>query len=617
MARQRRIFHSVMSIAPHENLFEESVRDLLRFAAERLNMNFAIAWFDHALPIANDAAAPLEKEVPSALTTRLIDSQGRVRGTLSVIDDRAQSLTESSRQVLLTISRLLTRWLEMRDLVDRGHEDYFRVLTDNIADLILIVEADGTHKYISASIEKILGYKVEERLGRSALENVHPDDKESTKSLLQVLAGGGHIDRFQLRLRHKNGSWRLLDLQGTNLLDHARIRGIVLSASDITDRRRLEQELEQLNRLTSLGRLAAQVAHEFNNVMMGIQPAVDVLRRLGSGNAQIGRLTDLIAASIGRGKRITSDILRFGRPAQLTLRPVNIDELFIEAAREILPLLPRGIELALEGPHNPLHIRGDRQQLVQVLLNLAINARDAMASRGGKLTIGARPGSQHTAQSIAAIPNAEEFLHINVTDTGEGIPSENVPYIFEPLFTTKSTGTGLGLSVVYQVVTGHGGHIFVETKRDHGTTFHIFIPRALERGAEPQDKRPPQRPAGLSKLRVLLAEDDLNVATGLKWVLEAEGMSVHVVGEAAGVVPAVDEFNPDILVLDLSLPDGDGRVVFERVAGSLPVIVSTGSVGARDFAQSGHGGVPVLMKPYSADDLLRAIYEVLFLRGLQ
>ena len=495
-------------------------------------------------------------------------------------------------------------------------EDYFRVLTDNIADLIFIVGADGTHKYISASIEKILGYKVEERLGRSALENIHPDDQERARSLLQVLAGGGHVDRSQLRLRHKNGSWRLLDLHGTNLLHHPLILGIVINASDITDRRRLEQELEQLNRLSSLGRLAAQVAHEFNNVMMGIQPAVDVLRRLGSGNAQIGRLTDLIAASIGRGKRITSDILRFGRPAQLTLRPVNIDELFTEAAREIRPLLPGGIELVLEEPQTPLHIRGDRQQLVQVLLNLAINARDAMTGRGGKLTIGARLGSQHTAQSVAAIPNAEEFIHINVTDTGEGISSENVPYIFEPLFTTKNTGNGLGLSVVYQVVTGHGGHIFVETKRDHGTTFHIFIPRTLERGAEVDDERH-EVPAGLSRLRVLLAEDDLNVATGLKWILEAEGMSVHVVGAAAGVVPAIDEFSPDVLVLDLSLPDGDGRAVYERVAGRVPVIFSTGSVGARDLAQSGHGGVAVLIKPYSADDLLRAIHEVLSSHGVQ
>jgi two-component system, cell cycle sensor histidine kinase and response regulator CckA len=201
-------------------------------------------------------------------------------------------------------------------------------------------------------------------------------------------------------------------------------------------------------------------------------------------------------------------------------------------------------------------------------------------------------------------------VHINVTDTGEGIPAEDVPYLFEPLFTTKSTGNGLGLSVVYQVVTGHGGHIFVETRRDYGTTFHVFIPRAL--GSEPRtrDEQQRSRPR-LGRLRVLIAEDDLSVATGLKWILEAEGISVHVVSAGTDVLPAIAKFKPEVLLLDRSLCAGDANDLYERAVARIPVILSTGSTGAPDANQSRHASVAVLTKPFTADDLLRAIHAVL------
>ncbi len=159
-------------------------------------------------------------------------------------------------------------------------------------------------------------------------------------------------------------------------------------------------------------------------------------------------------------------------------------------------------------------------------------------------------------------------------------------------------------------MTGHGGHIFVDTKRGAGTTFHLFIPASLEEKAADADQTA-SAPASPTKPRVLIAEDEHAIATGLRWTLEAEGMTVHVVGLAREVIPAIDAFKPDVMLLDLSLPDGDGRDVYEQIAGRLPVIFSTGSLGERDLVASGHGNVVVLMKPYTSDELLRTVHRIL------
>jgi len=493
----------------------------------------------------------------------------------------------------------------------REREEFFRIVMENIADIIFIVDEDGILKYVSGSVESVVGHTVSEREGRKAFETIHPDDADALAAHLKAFAAGERIENAAFRFRHKNGSWRILELHGTNLMHHPQIRGWLINASDVTDRKRLEQELEQLNRLTSLGRLSAQVAHEFNNVMMGIQTPVDIIRRRTTADPQLARLTDMIASSISRGKRITGDILRFGRPAQLALRPMEVEDFLRKATEEIRPLLPPEIDLRLELPAATLLANADSSQLSQVLMNLCLNARDAMHGKAGTLKIGVRPGAEHTAHSIGDIPNSDEFVHINVTDTGSGIHSEDLPYIFEPMFTTKRTATGLGLSVVYQVITGHGGHIFVETERGRGTTFHIFIRHAL------QESRPEVVPAAAKdsvvhpKPRLLIVEDEVAIATGLQWILEAEGMTVHVVGQASAVLPAIESFKPDVMLLDLSLPDGDGRTVYEEVKGRLPVIFSTGSVGERELLERGHDNVAVLMKPYPTEELLATIYRVL------
>jgi PAS domain S-box-containing protein len=488
----------------------------------------------------------------------------------------------------------------------REREEYFRALTENLMDVIEIISDEHVLTYVSPSIERILGYKPEEQLGKAIVEKVHPEDRERLRAVLTNLARDARLKPAEYRFEHKNGTWRVLEMVATNLLNHPQIRGLVLNLRDVTDRKRMELELEQLQRLSSLGRLAAHVAHEFNNVLMGIQPMVDIVRRRAVDDSQLVRAADLMTASISRGKRITTDILRFGRPAQLAPRPVKVQELLHQAVDEIRPTIPERIEVNLDLPETAMHVYADAGQLSQVLINLALNARDAMQDTGGTLTIAARPGQN------GEIPDADRFIHFTITDTGTGIPSEDLPFIFEPLFTTKKTGNGLGLSVVFQIVTAHRGHISVQSERGKGTTFHLFIPALAEPQHEASETLEQSRQA--RSLRVLVVEDEEAIATGLRWSLETRGVDVRVVTTGADVLPAVREFAPDLMIVDLSLGDEDGRSVYARVSAvsPLPVIFSSGNASTSEIENLlTNRRAAFLMKPYSTDELLQAIDRLL------
>jgi PAS domain S-box-containing protein len=485
-------------------------------------------------------------------------------------------------------------------------EEYFRALTDHLSDVIAIINGDGVLTYISPSVARVIGYQPEDLLGRTTWATVHPSDAERFHETLSVLARCGSFESSEVRLRHRNGSWRTVEVVSSNLLDQPQIRGLVLNLHDITDRKRMEQELGQLDRLTSIGRLSAQVAHEFNNVMMGIQAIVEAIRRQARNDTTLIRLTDVIAGSLKRGKQITTDILRFGRPAQLAPRQVVMQEIVQQAADEIRPTLGRRIDLRFSEPDVPLYARADPAQLTQVLINLALNARDAMQQRGGTLAFETRRARE------GEIPDAETFVHIAVSDTGSGIAPDDLPYIFEPLFTTKQRGTGLGLSVVYQIVAAHAGHVSVDSEPGVGTTFHLFIP-AVEAPTTHETPRSVER-RGRQSLRLLLVEDEDAVANGLRWSLEAVGIEVRTVPTAAEVMPAVAEFLPDVMVLDLSLPDADGRAVYERVSSvfPIPVIFSSGHASESDIARLNQPSrTAFLMKPYPTEELLDTIDRLL------
>jgi two-component system cell cycle sensor histidine kinase/response regulator CckA len=400
--------------------------------------------------------------------------------------------------------------------------------------------------------------------------------------------------------RRADGTTFPVEYSAAPLIDRGEIVGVVVTFTDISERRKLEAKLEQANRLSSLGRLAATIAHEFNNVLMGIAPFVEVIRRT-SARDRIDASLGQIALSIARGKRITSEILRFTQPAVPVRARIDVAEWLRAVSTEARTLLPPTCMLDVASEEG-VAIDGDVSQLHQTMTNLILNARDAMPG-GGTITIRARTGKPG-------------IVHLSVADTGTGMSEETRRHIFEPLFTTKKSGTGLGLPLAHQIVARHGGEITVESSLGAGTTFHLFLP-ACEREPEPQqlESAPkPPRAAPVKLRRVLLVEDDAAVAAGIVSLLEMEGLDVDIIDNGAEAIDMIRESPPDVVVLDVGLPDMDGTAVYETIAAThpeLPVIFSTGHADQSSLEKYlVRPNVSSLLKPYDSAALLEAIERV-------
>lgn len=255
--------------------------------------------------------------------------------------------------------------------------------------------------------------------------------------------------------------------------------------------RRMERRLEQEQRVHSLGRVAATVAHEFNNVLMGIQPFADAIRGRAGDDERISKAAEQISTSVRRGKRITEQILRFTRPGEPQLELTDMVQWVKALEPELRGVAGSSVQITALLPGEPLFTRCDPAQMQQVVTNLVINARDAMGS-GGAITL-TLAASTHENNLFIGLTEYERFVHLTVRDSGSGIAPEMLEEIFEPLFTTKRSGTGLGLAVARQVITQHAGFIFAENVPDGGAAFHIFLPQV---DADSPTAGPVQRTGG-------------------------------------------------------------------------------------------------------------------------
>ncbi len=361
----------------------------------------------------------------------------------------------------------------------RASERQLRTIVDNASDIIGIVDPSGLLQFHSPSAERTLGYGFEELNGRSFYELVHEDDFVRAKEFFEKQFSLPDQPRrtIDLRVRHRDGSWRLVSMVASPVVWSGSNASIILNARDITERKLLIAQLEQANRLNSLGKLAATVAHEFNNVLMGIQPFADLMKRPDITPDLVAKGARHIANSVARGKRVALDILRFTNPANPMFEPVDVADWWKKLAPEMRASAGDNIELTASFS-GPLTILADGSQLSQVFANLISNARHAMP-RGGRLRILARQARPGESFPFGVVPNPERFVYFIIEDTGCGMPENVLRHAFEPLFTTKTNGgTGIGLAVTHQLVCAHGGYVFAESKPGIGSAFHLFFPVA-------------------------------------------------------------------------------------------------------------------------------------------
>ncbi|HJT16118.1 MAG TPA: response regulator, partial [Thermoanaerobaculia bacterium] len=277
---------------------------------------------------------------------------------------------------------------------------------------------------------------------------------------------------------------------------------------------------------------------------------------------------------------------------------------FFAKWREETEALLGVLELSIDVPDEPIYVSADPMQLAQIFTNLALNARDAMQDRAGRLTIAAYVSSSFGAFPFGVVKSSDRFVHFSVSDEGCGISSDRLNHIFEPLFTTKRGGIGLGLAVTYQIVTRHEGHIFVESEVGKGSTFHVFIPAALPESVQ-EISGDASNAAAIKRL--VLVEDEPAVASGIAMLLEMEGIDVTTVYTGSDAIPAIDAKQPDAVILDIGLPDMDGVGVYleiQRRWPKLPVLFSSGhGDSAKLEAYLSRPNVGFILKPYDFDTM--------------
>lgn len=373
--------------------------------------------------------------------------------------------------------------------------------------------------------------------------------------------------------------------------------------TDVSELHSLRSELDQANRLATLGHLVAVTSHELNNVLMSIQPSADLIGQIGE-SSEAKAAARQITEAVRRGKHITSEVLRFTRPAAPVLEHIEIGAWLSDFLGSVRGSLG-GVTTEVHDSNDRSHLRIDPSQLHQILLNLLLNAKDAVPDQDGRITI-----SLSHVQMEHGADASDRTLRIDVTDNGSGMTPETLSRIFDPLFTTKRKGTGLGLAVVRQLVGANAGRIDVRSTPGAGTTFSLFFPLV---GPEIQPKAQKDDVALPPGIKVLLVDDEPAILSGMAVLLELHGFDVTMAASGREMFLALERKVPDVIILDVGLPDVDGVDAYRRVAAghpSLPVVFSTGRL-TDVRLENLPPATRVLVKPYDIDTLLRTLSGLL------
>ncbi|HEX6588163.1 MAG TPA: response regulator, partial [Longimicrobiales bacterium] len=495
----------------------------------------------------------------------------------------------------------------------------FHALIENAYEMIFVLGADGTVTFASGGVERVLGWNAAERVGGSAFDIVHPDDLERVHATFQELgATPGSRRAIEFRARHRDGSYRTLDAVAQNLLHDPATAGIVVNSRDATERKSLEQELLQTRKLEAIGRVAGGIAHDFNNLMTVVRGHTELL--LSGPREDESVLAGLaeIDEAAERASELTGQLLAFSR--KQVLRPSVVDpvELLRRMEKLLRRLIGEDIHIEFRVAEGVGNVTADPTQLEQVLMNLAVNARDAMPD-GGTLLFGLENARVEPSSPLRTDVPAGEYVVVTVQDSGTGIAPDVIEHIFDPFFTTKDgVGTGLGLATVYGIVRQSGGHIGVKSDAS-GTTFRIHLPRtdAPVAPLTARAEKPAAAPVGGNGGRggtILLVEDERAVRAMATRILERGGYRVL---EAANGVEALDvlssalETPPDLVVTDVVMPLMGGRELAEHIARLRPGTPLLFMSGYTDDVVLQRGiiadGRQFLAKPYSPDELLERV----------
>jgi PAS domain S-box-containing protein len=511
----------------------------------------------------------------------------------------------------------------------QASEDRYRLISENSSDVIWLFDLDkNCFAYVSPSVERLRAYTVEEVMRQTMEEVMAPESYriiiDGMPQRLAAFAAGDESARsmtheiFQIR---KDGFHVPTEVVTTLIADNqghvTHIQGV---ARDVTVRRRLEAQIRQGQKLEAIGQLAGGIAHDFNNILAATMMRVDLMRMNQGLTPEIRQSLKDLESEMRRAADLTRQLLMFGRQSVLTIKPLDLNDVAGNLMKMLSRLIGEHIDLRFESKAGLPCVEADAVMLEQVIMNLVVNARDAMPN-GGRVTIGV---SAVTLDEESVQANSErragEFLRLSVSDTGCGMDAETQKRIFDPFFTTKEPGkgTGLGLATVDGIVAQHKGWVEVESTVGKGTTFRVFLPaiaaQTAEIEAESQEVEPPQ----VGRETLLVVEDDRALRLLIVQLLRSWGYRVHEAstGQEAITLWQSQCSNIDLILTDMVMPEGmTGLQLVERLQEQKPglkAIISSGY--SSDIVQAGlpnKAGILFLPKPYEAKLLARVLQESL------
>jgi len=499
----------------------------------------------------------------------------------------------------------------------REAESRYRTLVDNARDAIFTISSDGIFTSLNPAAAAITGFPVGEWLDRPFFPIVHPDDQAHSLELFNAALRGEKLPPFELRIRTNDGGSVLLEFTITPHLKDGNIVALIGIGRDIGRRRQLEEQLRQAQKMESIGQLAGGVAHDFNNLLTVVQGNASLMLMDESLKKDTLEMAGEICEAADRASTLTRQLLAFSRRQLVQACDVNLQALVSNLGKMLHRLLGEDITLQVESASGLPAIHGDPGMMEQVILNLAINSRDAMP-QGGRLTI---VTSHLQVPDDIRTRNPEgrsgHFVRLAVSDSGSGITPENLSRIFEPFFTTKhpGKGTGLGLATVYGIVKQHRGWIEVRSEVGKGTTFEIFLPAMEGRPAAPVEPKETELPRGTET--ILLVEDEHPVRDVMREVLSRLGYQVLEAGTGLEALELWESRQKeiDMLFADVVLPDGlSGPQLADILRASAPdlkVLFTSGHSAKLAFRGRRRSSIKLLQKPFRPQELAEAMRSVL------
>ncbi|MBN2400898.1 MAG: PAS domain S-box protein [Spirochaetes bacterium] len=552
----------------------------------------------------------------------------RKNGTVFPVETRARSVDIESGTIRFSAIRDITDQKKAAETL-RASEERLRNIVDNASEIIYTLSPEGIFTFVSPAWTRLLGHTVTEVLGRHFSFFVHPEDVAACGELLEkALITGQPQHGVEYRIKHMDGTWRWHLSVGSAVLDaNGHPLYCVGMAQDITgsklaeeEKARLEAQLFQAQKMESIGRLAGVVAHDFNNMLSVILGYIELIKLRSKPDDILLKDLNAIEKAATQARDVTRQLLAFSRKQIIAPVSININNLIRDKQETLARLIGEDIEFSFHPEKDIWNIRLDPSQFDQIIMNLVVNARDAMPE-GGKLTIetgNVNISDEYYREHIDIAPG--KYVLFSISDNGIGMDKDIQMHLFEPFFTTKEIGrgTGLGLATIFGIIKQNNGSINVYSEPGQGTTFRIYFPKEEAGESEAGEK------AGKEEMSVspatgliLLAEDNVMLRTIITALLEKIGYKV-IAPETPAEVLLFCENNKmpvDLLITDVIMPGMNGKELRDRINAVKPGIKVLFMSGYTSNTIAHHGvlddGVHFIQKPFNLDELAKKVNEAI------